>query len=72
MRALLEAAVAHAAAYGGQPVEGYPVALKRDRVPELYAYTGTAGGAKDAGFTEVTRGARRSETRRIMRHLIEA
>lgn len=41
-------------------------------MPELYAYTGTAGGAKDAGFTEVMRGARRSETRRIMRHLIEA
>lgn len=69
MRALLEAAVAHAAARGARIVEGYPVEPKRERMPDLYAYTGTAGVFRAAGFTEV---ARRSETRPIMRRVIAA
>ena len=61
---LLEAAVAYAKKRGAHIVEGYPIEPIKDRVPDIYAYTGFASVFKRAGFEEV---ARRSEKRPIMR-----
>jgi GNAT superfamily N-acetyltransferase len=62
--ALLEAAVAHAAAKGAKVVEGYPIDVKGARKPSAELYHGTASMFADAGFEEV---ARRSPTRPLMR-----
>ncbi len=48
-------------------VEGYPIAPKKDKVPDVFAYTGFLSAFQSAGFVEV---ARRSETRPIMRFYI--
>jgi GNAT superfamily N-acetyltransferase len=48
--ALLEAAVAYAAAHGARLVEGYPVATAGTRIPSASVYTGTAGMFERAGF----------------------
>lgn len=65
--ALLKAAIEYAARRGATIVEGYPVAPKKDSMPEMYAFTGTASAFRKAGFVEV---ARRSETRPIMRYML--
>jgi GNAT superfamily N-acetyltransferase len=65
---LLKAAVQFAARHGAHIVEGYPVVPKSDRMPDTFAYYGTASAFRHAGFTEVLR---RSETRPIMRFVIE-
>ena len=65
---LLEAAVEHACSRGARVVEGYPVVPRQDRMPDLFAFTGTPGLFASAGFEEV---ARRSKTRPIMRKVLE-
>ncbi len=67
MTALLKAAVDHARQHGVTVVEGYPVEPKKDRIPDIYAYTGTVSAFRQAGFVEV---ARRSESRPIMRYVV--
>jgi GNAT superfamily N-acetyltransferase len=65
---LLLAAVDYVRQQGGKIVEGYPVEPKKDRTPDVFAYTGLASAFKKAGFVELFR---RSETRPIMRFYIE-
>ena len=67
MTAMLKAAVEHARQRGATVVEGYPVEPKKDRIPDIYAYTGTVSAFRQAGFVEV---ARRSESRPIMRYVV--
>lgn len=65
---LIDAAVKFAASKGAKIVEGYPVEPKKDRMPDVFAFTGIASSFLAAGFHEV---ARRSETRPIMRRIVE-
>ncbi len=65
---LLRAAVEYVKQQGGEAVEGYPVEPKKDRIPDVFAYTGLASTFRKAGFVEALR---RSETRPIMRLHIE-
>jgi GNAT superfamily N-acetyltransferase len=68
MAALLAAAVGYAQQCGARIVEGYPVVPRKDRMPDIYAYTGTFSLFAKGGFAEV---ARRSETRPIMRRILK-
>jgi hypothetical protein len=63
----LRAAIEYVKQQGGKIVEGYPVEPKKDRMPEVFAFTGLASAFKKAGFVECLR---RSETRPIMRFYI--
>jgi len=65
---LLRAAVDYAAQHGAKIVEGYPVEPKKDKVADAFVYTGLASAFLEAGFVEV---ARRSETRPVMRFIID-
>jgi GNAT superfamily N-acetyltransferase len=67
-RTLLRAAMEYVQKQGGKIVEGYPVEPKEGRIPDAFAYTGLVSAFRKAGFVEVVR---RSETRPIMRHIIE-
>lgn len=62
--ALLDAAAAYARKRGARQLEGYPVAPRAGKVPDVFAWTGLPGAFTKAGFQEV---ARRSPTRPIMR-----
>lgn len=66
-RALIDAALAYAAAQGARLVEAYPVEPATEKVSSLSGYTGFASTFGDAGFVEV---ARRSPTRPIMRRAV--
>ena len=66
--ALLRAAVEYAGERGVKIVEGYPYEPKTDRMPDVFAYTGLASTFRKVGFVEVLR---RSETRPIMRYIID-
>jgi GNAT superfamily N-acetyltransferase len=66
---LLEQAVAHAASCGARIVEGYPVEPKTGKMPDAWAWNGTAATFRHAGFEEVVR---RSPTRPIMRRHVTA
>jgi GNAT superfamily N-acetyltransferase len=66
--ALLKAAIVHVKEHGGKIVEGYPVEPKKGYTPDPFAYTGLVPAFRKAGFVEVLR---RSETRPIMRYIIE-
>ncbi len=61
---LLREAVKYAKSQGARLVEGYPVIPRKGRMPDAFAWTGTASTFRRAGFDEV---ARRSPTRPIMR-----
>ncbi len=61
---LLRAAAEFARQSGARILEGYPEEPKKDKVPDVFAYTGISSAFLKAGFIEV---ARRSETRPIMR-----
>ena len=65
---LLAAAVEYAQQHGAKIVEGYPVEPKKEAVADASAYTGLVSAFRQAGFVPVLR---RSETRPIMRYLIE-
>ncbi len=56
-RALLKAAVAHAAAHGATAVEGYPVDAAGGRIAEAAGWHGTLAMFEAAGFTVVERRA---------------
>ncbi len=66
--ALLRAAAEHVKRQGGKIVEGYPAEPKKDRMPDVFVWTGLASAYQQAGFVEC---ARRSETRPIMRLHLE-
>jgi GNAT superfamily N-acetyltransferase len=66
-RELLKGAVDYVKSCGGTIVEGYPVEPRKDRMPDVFAFTGLASAYLKSGFKEV---ARRSETRPIMRFYI--
>lgn len=68
-RRLLKAALDYVRDCGGTIVEGYPVEPKKGGTPDLFAFRGLASMFRSAGFKEV---ARRSETRPIMRYVIES
>jgi GNAT superfamily N-acetyltransferase len=61
---LLKAGVGLAAKHGARLVEGYPVEPKKNPMPDVFAWTGTASAFRKAGFKEV---ARRSPVRPVMR-----
>lgn len=65
---MIAAAVKHVKKQGGTIVEAYPVEPKKDKMPDVFAWTGLASAYTRAGFVEC---ARRSETRPIMRYIIE-
>jgi GNAT superfamily N-acetyltransferase len=67
--ALLEAAAAHAARLGARVLEGYPLELQMEKMPDVFAWTGIASAFRRAGFTEC---ARRSPLRPIMRRELTA
>lgn len=64
---LIRAAVSFAEAKGAEVIEGYPVEPRKDRMPDVFAFTGIASSFRAAGFQEV---ARRSDARPIMRYFI--
>jgi GNAT superfamily N-acetyltransferase len=66
-QALLRAAAEHVRRRGGRVLEGYPVEPLKDRMPEVFAFTGLASAFRKAGFAEA---GRRSPTRPIMRYRI--
>ena len=65
---LLKAALDYVRDCGGRIMEGYPVEPKKSSTPDLFAFHGLASMFRSAGFKEV---ARRSETRPIMRYVID-
>ena len=66
---LLRAAARYVEGRGGRVVEGYPVEPRKQRMPDVFVWSGLASAYRQAGFVEV---ARRSPTRPIMRlHLKE-
>jgi GNAT superfamily N-acetyltransferase len=65
---LLEAAVDYARQKGASIVEGYPEDPRSGSAPDPFVFTGLASAFRQAGFSEVLR---RSETRPIMRYIIE-
>jgi GNAT superfamily N-acetyltransferase len=62
--ALLRGAAAFAAEQGARVVEGYPVVPYAERMPDAFAWTGTAAAFVAAGYVEAARG---SPSRPIMR-----
>jgi len=65
--ALLRAAAREAARRGARALEGYPVAPRGGRAPDVFVYTGLPAAFEAAGFREV---ARRSPTRPIYRRTL--
>lgn len=66
--ALLGEAVRYVASQGGRIVEGYPVAPKNSKEPDVFVYTGLPAAFEKAGFVEV---ARFSPTRPIYRFYMD-
>jgi len=64
---MIRAAVDFVKKQGGSVVEAYPVEPKKDKMPDVFAWTGLASSFVQAGFVEL---ARRSKTRPIMRFYI--
>lgn len=64
---MITAAVEHVKKRGGTIVEAYPVEPRKNKMPDVFAWTGLASAYLKAGFVEC---ARRSETRPIMRYFI--
>lgn len=64
---LLRAAVDFARRKGAKIIEGYPVEARKDKMPDVFAYTGLPSAFRRAGFVEVVR---RSRTRPIMRYFV--
>ena len=65
---LLREAIRYAKGQGAKILEGYPVEPKGGKTADAFAWTGLAESFRKAGFEEVLR---RSETRPIMRYLID-
>ena len=64
---LLEAAVNYVKKQGGKIIEGYPVEPKKDKMADVFVWTGLASAFEKAGFVECVR---RSETRPVMRYYV--
>jgi GNAT superfamily N-acetyltransferase len=64
---LLKAAISFVRERGGGIVEGYPIEPKKEKMPDVFAFTGVVSAFRRAGFKEVLR---RSDTRPIMRYQI--
>ena len=64
---LLKAAKKYVKKQGGRILEGYPVEPKKEKMPDVFAWTGLASAFLKAGFKEQVR---RSETRPIMRAFV--
>ena len=65
---LLNAAKSYVKNNNGKIIEGYPVEPKSGKTADVFAWTGLSSAFKKAGFKEVVR---RSETRPIMRFIIQ-
>ena len=65
---MIKAAVDYVQKKRGSIVEAYPVEPKKDKMPDVFAWTGLASAYLKARFEEC---ARRSETRPIMRYYIK-
>jgi GNAT superfamily N-acetyltransferase len=65
---MIKAAVDYVKKQGGLAVEAYPVEPRKDKMPDVFAWTGLASAFVKAGFKEC---ARRSETRPMMRLYVE-
>ena len=65
--ALLRAAATFAGEHGARVVEGYPVVPYVKKMPDAFAWTGTAAAFVAAGYDEVARG---SPNRPIMRRAV--
>jgi len=61
---LLEEAKRFCKSQGAKILEGYPIDPKKNKMPDIFAWTGFKSAFEKAGFREV---ARRSDTRPIMR-----
>ena len=64
---LLRAAVEHVRKQGGKIIEGYPIVPYTDKMPDVFAWTGTVAAFKRAGFREA---ARRSRSRPMFRRYL--
>ena len=67
-RELLKAAIKEMKKQGGKILEGYPVEPKKDKMPDVFAWTGISSAYLKTGFREVVR---RSDTRPVMRFYID-
>ena len=65
---MIKAGVDYVKKQRGSIIEAYPVEPKKDKMPDVFAWTGLASTFVKAGFVEC---ARRSETRPIMRFYIK-
>jgi GNAT superfamily N-acetyltransferase len=72
MHRLLAGAVEHAAAYGAEVVEGYPVETSGDRVDVISGYVGTVELFRRAGFERAapTTGRSGGQPRWVMRKVL--
>ena len=68
MTGLIRAAIDFAAKQGAKIIEAYPIDLKTHKSPDDFLYTGLYSTFQKVGFSEIVR---RSETRPIMRFMIE-
>lgn len=66
---LIRAAAEYAKCSGASVIEAYPVEPRKDKVPEVFAFTGFSSAFVRVGFTEA---ARRSDTRPVMRYVTES
>lgn len=67
--ALVQAAIAFAAAHGARMIEAYPVEPRSPELPAVFAFTGISSAFAAAGFVEAVR---RSPTRPLMRYDLQA
>ncbi len=65
---LLRAAVEYAGRQGAAIIEGYPLEPRKNNLPDAFAWVGTVGAFRQAGFREVVR---RSASRPIMRYYVD-
>jgi GNAT superfamily N-acetyltransferase len=65
---LIKGAVIYCKSKNIKILEGYPVALYADKIPDAFAYTGFPAVFEMAGFVEAER---RSPSKPIMRYYIE-
>jgi len=65
--ALLKGALAYARKRGARVLEGYPLDLESQRLPDAFVWTGLVGSFERAGFVEAIR---RSRSKPIMRRAL--
>jgi GNAT superfamily N-acetyltransferase len=65
--ALLKGAIKFCKTQNAKIIEGYPVVPKKDKMPDIFAWTGILSAYLKAGFKEIIR---RSETRPVVRYFL--